>query len=138
MSFLTSLIFNPAVLKTLLIGGLLIGGLTYYKHIQNDRERLRNENTLQKFANEQQKETIKTLQEDFRKIIEANNQLNIQLEKNRKETEKLRDVLFRETQGKASLEELARGKPSLVERRINSATQDVFNCLENISKRQPC
>jgi len=138
MNFLLGLIAHPTVIKGLLISGLIAGGFVYYKYNQNLVERLRTEKSLLDLQVSQQKKAIESIQRDFKIIIENRQKLEKELEASRKESEKLRETLFRENQGKASLEELARARPGLVERRVNDATNNVFRCFEKLSAGESC
>lgn len=117
---------------------LLTSFYIYHLRATNKIERLSNENhELQKIVEQQQK-TIENLKINYEKIIVAKDQLNKQLEENQQELDKLKETLFRETQGKKSLEELARKKTSLVEKKVNKATDKVLKCFETLSQGGDC
>lgn len=92
-----------------------------------------------------QAETIKLLNagidETLRRyalINSANKELEEQKDRSNRELEILKKVLYRENQGKKSLEELATKKTSLIQLKINKATEEVLKCFENISRDKPC
>lgn len=133
-----NLLAHPIVIKTLLIGGLIIGGVGYYKYNKAVREKLELLVTTQETRIKDQQAAITGLIEDYSKIVSARNKLNESLRESQESIKKLEDKLFRENQGKSSLEELSRKKPGLVENIINSATKKTFDCLENVTKDIPC
>lgn len=110
----------------------------YHLRTSHTIERLTNEKVeLQKIVENQQK-TIENLKINYEKIIAAKDELSKQLEENQKELDELKETLFRETQGKKSLEELARKKTSLVEKQVNKATDKVLKCFETLSQGGDC
>jgi len=133
-----NVLLHPTVIKIVLITTLLLAGVAYYKHNQLVRERLESEVSLQKFEIEQQKKAIASLVTNYEKIILARDSLSVELKKSRESIKKLEEKLYRENQGKSSLEKLARGRPTLIEKLINDATKDVLNCLENTARNLPC
>ena len=77
----------------------------------------------------QQKETIKTLQSDFKtqsegllKIQERNNEIELEMSR-------YLDIFKRH-----NLTKLAIAKPNLIETRVNNGTKKVFDSIEEVSR----
>lgn len=138
---------NPIFLKFLLnkyvLGGfaifLVVGScFIYYMWSQNKIETLKIQvSQLEKIA-EGQKKVIEKQKKDYDDIIASNRNLVEKTEELKTSNRKLSDKLYRETEGKKSLEELALKKSKLIEKLINGGTKDVLRCFELISLGEEC
>ena len=129
---------NKWVIISAAILFVLISAFAYYQYTSRTIENLRNENAQLKEDNAQLQENIVQLKKDFSAIITAKDKLAAEKEELEKKSKELEDTLFRERKGKKPLEELALKKPSLVEKKINEATQNTFECIEKISAGGKC
>jgi len=129
---------NPTVLK--ILGALLIvvSSIVYVKYTQNQIDTLTQDNELLQLGIEEQHRVIDSLQNDIQLIIESRDKLSELLIKSNNEITELKEKLYRENQGKQSLEQLAIKKPQLVENIVNKATKDVFDCFESLIDNQEC
>ena len=111
-----------------LVGGVIYGGLYYYKDTQA-RIAILTENSakLEQAANTQ-KQTIDTLVEDAEKYRELNKELNTKLEAANEYKNKLIGKLRKHDLAKLSLQ-----KPGLVEKKINNGTKKLFKSLEELT-----
>jgi len=131
-------ILNPTVLKFVVGGILVVSGVFYYKYTQNKIALLSQEKAILEFSIKEQRKVIDSLQKDIKLIVQARDQLSSRLAQSQREINQLKDTLYRENQGKKSLEELAREKPQLIENLVNNATKKVFDCFENIIVNKDC
>ena len=129
---------NPTVLK--ILGALLIvvSSIVFVKYTQNQINALTQDNELLQLGIEEQHRVIDSLQNDIQSIIESRDKLSELLIKSNNEITELKEKLYRENQGKQSLEQLAIKKPQLVENIVNKATKDVFDCFESLIDNQEC
>ena len=106
---------------------LVLGGLSYY--LWNENGVLRENNAKLEIAIQTQEETISTLQNDFATQTTALN--NLQSKNNEIELEMNRylDIFKRH-----NLTKLAAAKPGLIEPRVNKATKEVFDGIEQDSR----
>ena len=106
---------------------LVLGGLSYY--LWNENGVLRENNAKLEIAIQTQEETISTLQNDFATQTTALN--NLQSRNNEIELEMNRylDIFKRH-----NLTKLAAAKPGLIEPRVNKATKEVFDGIEQDSR----
>ena len=105
---------------------ILLGGFYwYFQWSQTQIATLRESNAQLTVAVDQQKETINALQA-FQTKQNAN---VVELQQDLSSSESIRRSL-EEKFLKHDLEYLARNKPALIERRLNTATVDVFNQIE--------
>ena len=111
-----------------LVGGVIYGGLYYYKDTQA-RIAILTENSakLEQAANTQ-KQTIDTLVEDAEKYRELNKELNTKLEAANEYKNKLIGKLRKHDLAKLSMQ-----KPKMVEKRINNGTKRLFESLEKLT-----
>lgn len=119
------------MLSKVLIGILFafgIAGYFYYTTTQNQLIELRDLNKAYELKVKTQDEAINTMQESYKAQSEA---LTALTEKNREIAQEMNRYLdiFR----RHDLSKLAAAKPGLIEKRVNEATKDVFDSLENDS-----
>jgi|TARA_R110002073_G_scaffold330229_1_gene513809 hypothetical protein len=111
-----------------LLGGGVYGAKYYYDTTQNTIAMLRDNNAKLEVANQTNQETIKKMGEDTVRLGELNNTLNSSLQK----AERYGDQL-RETLNKHDLTHLANKKPGLIEKRMQDATDKLWNDIESIT-----
>jgi len=111
-----------------LVGGVIYGGLYYYKDTQARIAVLTENSAKLEQATNTQKQTIDTLVEDAEKYRELNKDLNIKLEAANDYKNELIGKLR-----KHDLSRLSQQKPGLVENRINNGTKKLFESFESIT-----
>lgn len=129
---------NPTVLKILGVLIIVVSSIVFVKYTQNQINALTQDNELLQLGIEEQHRVIDSLQNDIQSIIESRDKLSELLIKSNNEITELKEKLYRENQGKQSLEQLAIKKPQLVENIVNKATKDVFDCFESLIDNQEC
>ena len=129
---------NPTVLKILGVLIIVVSSIVFVKYTQNQINALTQDNELLQLEIEEQHRVIDSLQNDIQSIIESRDKLSELLIKSNNEITELKEKLYRENQGKQSLEQLAIKKPQLVENIVNKATKDVFDCFESLIDNQEC
>lgn len=107
--------------------GVVLGGATYFLYEEN--KELSRQLSAIEIAIEQQEETIAFLQENKEKQNKA--LLDLQ-DKNLKAEREV--LMYLDIFARHSLSKLAAAKPGLVEKRVNNATKDVFDSIENDSR----
>lgn len=115
-----------AIVLTLVALGT--GGLFYVKKLQNDLETARANVAKMEVAVATSEASIKTLQADAVKMAELNQQLSADLQKAEKYGDELRATLQRH-----NLTHLASKKPSLIEKRMQGATNKLWDDLTAIT-----
>lgn len=138
MGLIFGLLGNRFVIQSILITAAVASVWYYVRWNRVTIENLRNDKARLTVAVEHQKNVIEGMERDFNQILASRDRLSAELIRSRQERDSLRETLFRETQGKKGLEELARAKPGLIERAINSGTRDVLNCLQTLSSGESC
>ena len=104
-----------------------LGGSTYY--LWNENQTLKGNNAKLEYAVETQQETITNLQNDF--ALQGKSLVDMQSKNQQIEAEMNRylDIFKRH-----DLTKLAAAKPGLIEPRVNEATKEVFNGIEQDSR----
>ena len=110
------------------IGGVGYGGYMYYKDTQERIAILTDNNAKLEVAAQLQEETINTMIED----VERNAELNKELQDKLQLAEKYGDQL-RNTLRKHNLTHLANKKPGLIEKRMQNATNRLWDDLAIIT-----
>ena len=110
------------------IGGVGYGGYMYYKDTQERISILTENNAKLEVAAQLQEETINTMIED----VERNAELNKELQDKLQLAEKYGDQL-RNTLRKHNLTHLANKKPSAIEKRMQNATNRLWDDLADIT-----
>ena len=119
------------MLSKVLIGILLsfgIIGYLYYSSTQNQLIELRDLNKAYELKIETQDDAINTMQQSYEMQGEALNALSQKNHEIEAEMSRYLDIFKRH-----NLAKLAAAKPGLIETRVNGATKDVFDSLENDS-----
>ena len=110
------------------IGGVGYGGYMYYKDTQERISILTENNAKLEVAAQLQEETINTMIED----VQRNAELNKELQRELQIAEGYGDQL-RATLQKHNLTHLANKKPGLIERKMQNATNRLWNDLADIT-----
>jgi phage host-nuclease inhibitor protein Gam len=110
------------------LGGVGYGAKYYYDTTQNTIAQLRENNAKLETANQLNQETIAKQQKDAIQLAELNNQLTVDLQKAEQYGDELRATL-----NKHDLTHLANKKPGLIERRMQNATDKLWDDLESLT-----
>ena len=110
------------------IGAVGYGGYLYYKDTQQRIATLTENNAKLETAIQISEESVATLQNNITK----NAELNRELQKELQTAEKYGDQL-RATLQKHNLTHLANKKPGLIERKMQNATNRLWDCLADIT-----
>ena len=119
-----------AIILTLLAGAG--GGFLYVKKLQSDLQTARENVAKMEVAVQTAEASIKTMQEDALKMAELNKQLSTDLQKAEQYGDELRATLQ-----KHNLTHLANKKPGLIEKRMQDATNKLWDDLESITTPTP-
>ena len=111
-----------------LLGGVGYGGYYYYKDTQERIGILTQNNAKLEEATRIQEETINTMIEDRERIAEINRELQAELQTAEAYGDQLRATLQ-----KHNLTHLANKKPGLIEKRMQNATNRLWDCLADIT-----
>ena len=111
-----------------LLGGAAYGAKYYYDTTQNTIAQLRDNNAKLEVANETNQATIDKMGADAERLNNLTNQLVQDLQKSEKYGDELRNTL-----NKHNLTHLANKKPGLIEKRMQNATDKLWNDLESIT-----
>jgi len=111
-----------------LLGGAAWGAKYYYDTTQNTIAQLRENNAQLSVANDTNQATIKKLEGDSERLNALTNQLVLDLQKSEKYGDELRATL-----NKHDLTHLANKKPGLIEKRMQNATDKLWDDLESIT-----
>ena len=111
-----------------LLGGVGYGAYYYYKDTQERIGILTQNNAKLEEATKIQEETINTMIEDRERIAEINRELQKELQTAERYGDQLRATLQ-----KHNLTHLANKKPGLIEKRMQNATNRLWDCLADIT-----
>jgi len=111
-----------------LLGGIGYGAKYYYDTTQNTIAQLRENNAKLEVANETNQATINKMGADAERLNNLTNQLVQDLQKSEKYGDELRNTL-----NKHNLTHLANKKPGLIEKRMQNATDKLWDDLESIT-----
>jgi hypothetical protein len=111
-----------------LLGGAVYGAKYYYDTTQNTIAALRENNAKLEVANETNQATIKQMGQDTARLNDLTNQLALDLQTSEKYGDELRSTL-----NKHNLTHLANKKPGLIEKRMQNATDKLWDDLEGIT-----
>ena len=106
---------------------LVLGGACYW--LWNENTTLKENNIKLESAVQMQEEAITSLQNDFALQTSQLNELQVKSQEAQKEMNRYLDIFKRH-----NLTKLAAAKPGLVEPRVNKATKEVFDGIENDSR----
>ena len=110
------------------IGGLGYGGWMYYKDTQQRIQTLAENSAKLEAAAEQQEATINAMIEDREQFEKLNKELQGKLQKAETYGDQLRATLQ-----KHNLTHLANKRPSYIERKMQNATNRLWDCLADIT-----
>tara|TARA_B100000902_G_scaffold352815_1_gene363809 strand:- start:268 stop:657 length:390 start_codon:yes stop_codon:yes gene_type:complete len=116
------------IILVAILGGVGYGAKYYYDTTQNTIAQLRENNAQLEVANETNQATITQMQQDNVRL----NALTDQLGKDLRKSEEYGDEL-RETLNKHNLTHLANKKPGLIEKRMQNATDKLWDDLESVT-----
>ena len=111
-----------------ILGGAAYGAKYYYDTTQNTIAQLRDNNAKLEVANETNQATIEKMGQDSARLNELNSELNANLRKSEKYGDELRNTL-----NKHNLTHLANKKPGLIEKRMQNATNKLWDDLESLT-----
>ena len=111
-----------------LLGGAVYGAKYYYDTTQNTIAALRENNAKLEVANETNQATIKQMGQDTARLNDLTNQLALDLQTSERYGDELRSTL-----NKHNLTNLANKKPGLIEKRMQNATDKLWDDLEGIT-----
>ena len=111
-----------------LLGGAVYGAKYYYDTTQNTIAALRENNAKLEVANETNQATIKQMGQDTARLNDLTNQLALDLQTSERYGDELRSTL-----NKHNLTNLANRKPGLIEKRMQNATDKLWDDLESIT-----
>jgi len=107
---------------------LALGLSTWF--LWNERTTLIENNVKLEAAVEEQKETLRVVQENFEKQAQALQNLSLQNQQIEAEKQRYLDIFSRH-----NVERLATVKPGLIEKTFNKGTIEVFEGIENDTKQ---
>ena len=111
-----------------LLGGAAYAAKYYYDTTQATIAQLRENNAKLEVANEENQQTIKKMGEDAKRLNALTDQLSADLRKAEKYGDELRNTL-----NKHDMTHLANKKPGLIEKRMQNATDKLWDDLESIT-----
>ena len=119
------------VVGVLLVVMAVMSGIfyMYYKDIQATIRTLNENNAKLTVSVDLQKDTIATMEADFKRTAAANNKLQKSLQLAEKDKDALREML-----SKHNLTHLSASKPGLLQRRARRATSKLFRDIEDETK----
>jgi len=111
-----------------IIGGVGYGGYIYYKDTQQRIQTLAENSAKLEQAAKIQEETINTMIEDREKLDELNKGLQKELQTATRYGDQLRNTLR-----KHNLTHLANKRPSYIEKKMQNATNRLWDCLADVT-----
>ena len=111
-----------------LLGGVVYGAKYYYDTTQNTIAQLRDNNAKLEVANETNQATIRQMDVDSEVLNALTDQLSLDLQKAEQYGDELRHTL-----NKHNLTHLANKKPGMIEKRMQNATNKLWNELKSIT-----
>ena len=111
-----------------LLGGAAWAAKSYYTQTQMTIAQLRDNNAKLEVANEENQATITKMTENSVRLNKLTDQLNKDLRKSEEYGDQLRNTL-----NKHNLTHLANKKPGLIEKRMQNATDKLWDDLESVT-----
>ena len=111
-----------------LLGGVAYAAKYYYDTTQATIAQLRENNAKLEVANEENQATIKQMEKNAERLNELTDQLGQDLRKAEAYGDELRNTL-----NKHNLTHLANKKPGMIEKRMQNATDKLWDDLESIT-----
>lgn len=127
--------FSLLGIKKYLIGGIAIvaiaaAGFLYVQNLRSEIDTLEARSAVLSASNQTLEQTLDETVEARERQSERVSTLQQRLQESEQESNELRRILLDH-----DLTNLALNKPGLIERRVNDATQDVFDSFESITSR---
>ena len=116
------------IILVAILGGVGYGAKYYYDTTQNTIATLRDNNAKLEVANKTNTETINQMVADNQRLNALTDQLNSDLRKSEEYGDELRETL-----NKHNLTHLANKKPGLIEKRMQNATDKLWDDLESVT-----
>jgi hypothetical protein len=116
------------IILVAILGGVGYGAKYYYDTTQNTIAQLRENNAQLEVANETNQATIAQMTEDAVRLNALTDQLNTDLRKSEQYGDELRETL-----NKHNLTHLANKKPGMIEKRMQNATDKLWDDLESVT-----
>ena len=110
------------------LGAVGYGGYMYYKDTQQRIMTLKENNAKLEVAEQMANETINTMMEDRERMAELNKELQGKLQSAERYGDQLRNTLQ-----KHNLTHLANKRPSYIEKKMQNATNRLWDCLADIT-----
>ena len=111
-----------------ILGAVGYGGYMYYKDTQQRIMTLKENNAKLEVAAQMANDTINTMVEDRERMAELNKGLQKQLQSAERYGDQLRNTLQ-----KHNLTHLANKRPSYIEKKMQNATNRLWDCLADIT-----
>ena len=111
-----------------LLGGVAYAAKYYYDTTQATIAQLRENNAKLEVANEENQATIKQMEKNAERLNELSDQLGQDLRKAEAYGDELRNTL-----NKHNLTHLANKKPGMIEKRMQNATDKLWDDLESVT-----
>ena len=111
-----------------LLGGVAYAAKYYYDTTQATIAQLRENNAKLEVANEENQATIKQMEKNAERLNELTDQLGQDLRKAEAYGDELRNTL-----NKHNLTHLANKKPGMIEKRMQNATEKLWDDLESVT-----
>lgn len=113
----------------------ILGTIWYFKSLNSTIDILNENNRILSKANDENNQTIEMIKERYNTIVKINSELTSQIISSNNRISKLENS-FSESIKK--IDRLAKSKPGLIEKKINSASDNVIKCFEDLSKGEKC
>ena len=110
------------------LGAVGYGGYMYYKDTQQRIMTLKENNAKLEVAEQMANETINTMMEDREKMAELNKELQGKLQSAERYGDQLRNTLQ-----KHNLTHMANKRPSHIEKKMQNATNRLWDCLADVT-----
>ena len=111
-----------------LLGGVAYAAKYYYDTTQATISQLRENNAKLEVANEENQKTIQKMDENNKRLYALTDQLGKDLRKSEEYGDELRETL-----NKHNLTHLANKKPGMIEKRMQNATDKLWDDLESVT-----
>lgn len=116
------------------VSALALAAYVYYTDTQNRLQMFASNQKVLEISVDQQRETITEMTEDIQRLLATIANLNQDFADSRETVRELERKFNQSANGsERDFGKLAAEKPALVEKIVNSGTQDVFRCFELLS-----
>lgn len=129
---------NKYLIIIALVLTTVTSGYVYYLRTSAKIESLEHEKETLTLENTKLHEVLALQEKSYKEIVASRDNLIKEINKVNNESKDLVETLNREKNKKKSLEELAIKKTSLIEKKVNAATQRVLECFETLTKGGDC